>query len=191
MDLVPQLGTETFYDEESASKYLVASLSQWVSYEDAESFADKSNFLMSRCLRGFAVWSLDLDTQDYQALTALVGEDAMVHGFVEDQLNPDERRRLVDDLAAYTGQNCYVTMSCTDGSSDSGTGRCQTGYMSVATGHYPNQISPALPLVSCPEGQWHHVCCPSTALPRNCEWRGAPEQSEFGCNPGCGETVSR
>jgi len=189
MDLVPQLGAETFYDKDSTSRWMVYSLSQWVSYDDADSFADKTSFLMSRCLRGFAVWSLDLDTQDYQALTALVGEDAMVHALVEDQLNPDERRHLVGDLAAYTGQNCYVTQICTDGSSNNPESICVHGYMSVATGHYPLQIPFEMgsAVAQCDEGKWHHVCCPTEALPQNCEWSGAPERSEFGCDSGCGD----
>lgn len=186
---MPQLGAETFYDKESASKWMVYSLSQWISYDDAESFADKTSFLMRRCLRGFALWSLDLDTQDHQALTALVGEEAMTHALVEDQLNPDERKRLVDDLAAYTGQNCFVTQSCTDGSSTDTQARCGPGYMSVATGHYPLQIPFQFNsgVAPCDEGKWHHVCCPTAALPQSCEWHGAPEQSEFGCDSGCDE----
>ena len=186
-DLVPQLGTETFYDEGSASKWMVSSLSQWISYEDAESFGGKLTLLMTRCLRGFAVMSLDLDTQDHQALTALVGEEAMVRGLVEDQLSPDERKHLVDDLAAYTGQKCYVAQGCSDGSgNDPQLAKCGPNEMSIETAHFPLQIDRGF-LDECPEGKWHHICCPKAALPSNCEWRGAPEQSEFGCTPGCGE----
>jgi GH18 family chitinase len=188
MSMVPELGSETHYDKPSASKWLVYSLSQWISYDDSESFADKTAFLVSRCLRGWAVWSLDLDTQDYQGLTALVGERAMLDAFIEDQLNPDERKRLVHDLAAYTGQECFVSTGCTDGANNNGPpATCPAGYMSVETGHFPLQIIRGFgtQIVACPRGQWHHVCCPADAMPRNCEWSGAPEQSEFGCTRGC------
>lgn len=185
-DLVSNLGAETFYDAKSASQWLVYSLSQWISYDDSQSFADKTKFIHNYCLRGVAVWSLDLDTPDWQGLTAIFGETAMVHGFVDDQLNPDERAKLVDDLAAYTGQNCYVTEACTDGSSSDPLASCGPGYMSVETGHYPQQLDRQRTLAQCSDGEWHHVCCPQRALPQNCEWQGAPVRSEFGCEGGCG-----
>lgn len=181
-DLIPQLGAEIFSDSASASKWLVYSLSQWISYDDSDTFAEKTRFLHRRCLRGFAVWSLDLDTSDWQGLTAIVGEAAMVHGFVDDQLSPDDRKHLVDDLAAYTGQNCYVTQSCNDGTSTNPLASCGPGYMSVETGHYPQQIDQRLPLAECKEGEYHHVCCPTGAMPQNCKWQGAPERSAFGCD---------
>lgn len=147
---------------------MVSSLSQWISYEDAESFSRKLGLLMSRCLKGFAVWSLDLDTQDNQALTAVLGEHAMVRAFVENRLSVDERTRLVDDLAAYTGQNCYVTMACGES--------CKPDYLAVETAHLPKQIGKTGAVLECDEGDWHNICCPKKALPANCEWRGAPEQ---------------
>ena len=113
---------------------MVASLTQWTSYETSKSFADKIQFLSSRCLAGFAIWTLDYDTADYQALTALIGEDAMVHAIVEDALNPGERTRLVNDLAPFTGQNCYVTTSCTDGTNKEASASCAPGYSSLTTG---------------------------------------------------------
>jgi hypothetical protein len=186
-DLIPQLGTETFYDEDSVSRWMVSSLSQWISYEDAESFGGKVQLIMRRCLKGFAVSSLDLDTQDYQALTALVGEDAMVHGIVENQLSRGERQRLVSDLAAYTGQNCYIAEGCTDGTGDDDRATCGSGYMAVESGHAPTLFG-ARTLSKCDEGKWHYICCPKASLPNNCEWRGAPEQSEFGCSAGCGNS---
>lgn len=182
-DLIPQLGTETFSDSVSASKWLVYSLSQWISYDDNQTFADKTRFIHRRCLRGLAVWSLDLDTPDWQGLTAIMGETAMVHGFVDDQLNPEEKKQLVSDLAAYTGQNCYVTQACDDGSQITDVNaHCRPGYMSVAIGHYPQQIDAKMILNECKEGQYHHVCCPTRAMPQNCKWQGAPERNEFGCD---------
>jgi GH18 family chitinase len=87
LDYAGQFGSEPFYDKDSTSAWIVYSLSQFISYDDAQSFGDKTNFLMQRCLRGFAIWSLDLDTQDLQALTALVGEDAMDAAIIEDQVS--------------------------------------------------------------------------------------------------------
>lgn len=187
--LIPQLGTETFYDEPSSSRWMVSSLSQFISYEDAQSFAGKVNLIMTRCLKGFAVMSLDYDSQDNQALTALVGEAAMIRSLVTHRLNGEERKRLVDDFAAYTGQNCYVTEMCASGGGDDPPlGKCDPGYMAVETGHFPKQIHEGFTSVECAEGSWHAICCPKSHMPKNCEWRGTPERSSFGCNAGCGDS---
>jgi hypothetical protein len=185
IDIQGQLGTNDFYDNTSSTHYMVASLSQWIAYDTNASFADKMNFLTSRCLLGFALWTLDYDTSDYQALTALIGEDAMVHAIVEEALNPGERTQLVNDLAPYTGQNCYVTQGCTDGTNNDAFSNCGPGYSSVAIGHYPLQINQQMSLVTCQEGSWHQVCCPTDHQPKNCKWQGAPIRSEVGCTSGC------
>jgi hypothetical protein len=185
VDIESQLGTNPFDDKTSSTHYMVASLSQWITYENNASFADKINFLTSRCLLGFAIWTLDYDTSDFQALTSLIGEEAMVHAIVEDALYPEERAQLVNDLAPYTGQNCYVTQGCTDGSNTDSFSNCGPGYSSIATGHAPLQINQQMAVASCPDGQWHQVCCPTNHMPKSCKWQGAPIRSEVGCTTGC------
>ncbi|KAI0385398.1 chitinase A1 [Hypomontagnella monticulosa] len=190
VDIESQLGTNNFYDKASSTQYMVASLSQWISYENNASFADKISFLTSRCLLGFSIWTLDYDTADFQALAGLVGDEAFAHAIVEDALYPAERTQLVQDLAPYTGQNCFVTQGCTDGTNtDDSFSNCGAGYSSVATGHYPLQIDQRrVGTAQCPDGQWHQVCCPTDHMPKNCKWEGAPVRSEIGCNSGCGSS---
>ena len=167
---------------------MIYSSNQWISFDDAESFKDKITYLTSRCLKGLMIWALDLDTPDFQALSSLLGEDAVSDSLVDDSLDPGEKSQLISDLAAYTGQDCYVTPRCTDGTKNSrGSGQvCMAGYSSLEVGHAPLQMQVTTQTLPCKRGEWHHICCPSRAMPKSCEWVGAPERSEFGCDRGCG-----
>lgn len=169
---------------------MVYSSNQWISYDDEESFTAKKKFQSSRCLKGLMIWSLDLDTSDYEAMTGLMGQDAMQDALTDTGLDPGEKAQLTSDLAAYTGQDCYVTQRCTDGlNSNKGPGQvCMPGYSAVETGHAPLQMQVKTQSIPCKEGQWHEICCPTKAMPKNCEWIGAPIRSAFGCDRGCGST---
>lgn len=184
-----ELGSQSFYDEPSTVRWLVYASNQWISYEDAQSFRDKLKYQSSRCLKGSMIWSLDLDTTDFQAMTDFFGEEAMRDALGDTSLKPKDKERLVRDLAAYTGQDCYVTTDCTQGGLDQNPqASCRAGYTSVELSHSPWQIPGWAGLNSCQKGEFHHVCCPTKHAPKNCEWVGAPKQSEFGCNRGCGDS---
>lgn len=168
---------------------MVYGSNQWISFDDAESFQQKKKYLFSRCLRGLMIWSLDLDTQDFGAMTELFGEDAMADAIIDGSgLDPDDR----DELAAYTGEDCYVTPRCTDGTSDEqGPDQvCKGGFSALETAHNPTQHNANYDMHGkCAKGWWRTICCPTKAMPRNCEWVGAPEISTgFGCHRGCGDT---
>ncbi|KAI9892808.1 MAG: hypothetical protein M1814_000967 [Vezdaea aestivalis] len=181
---------ETHYDAQSTVKYIVYNGNQWISYDDAESFLDKKKFLSTRCLSGLMVWAIDQDTLDYQALTGLLGDEALRGSLLQGgDLDDYEKSKLSSQFGAYTGQNCYVTPKCTDGTSSArGSDQiCKGGFTSIETAHNPLQNSAIDNYDShCPTGSYHHICCPTQALPRNCKWNGAPERSAFGCDGKCG-----
>lgn len=183
-----ELGSVTFYDEETSVKYMVYGGNQWISWDDAESFNAKKKFMFKRCLKGLMIWELGLDSAGYGALRALFGDDAVDKGLSDTTLNPEEQAQLAFDLSAYTGQNCYVTQSCTKGGSDNAPDKIcgSPEYSSVAVSHNPVQMLTSRYALPCKEGEYHHICCPTKAKPKNCEWLGAPERSAFGCNRGCG-----
>jgi hypothetical protein len=184
-----ELSTTVKYDETSSVKWMTYGSNQWVSFDDAESFQAKLKYQFSRNLKGLMIWDLGLDTANYDALIGLFGQDAVSDGLQDSSLNPEEEKQLAFDLSAYTGQNCYVTPDCTDGKTDTSASRCKSGYSSVAVGRSLRSDRNVGGFATyCPEGSWHQICCPSKAMPKNCEWIGAPERSAFGCNGGCGKT---
>ncbi|KAF7354409.1 hypothetical protein MVEN_01129900 [Mycena venus] len=58
-------------DEDAAVKYVVWNTNQWVSFDDADTFALKINYADNRCIGGTMIWSLDQDDDSYSALNGL------------------------------------------------------------------------------------------------------------------------
>ncbi|CBF89323.1 hypothetical protein AN0517.2 [Aspergillus nidulans FGSC A4] len=181
------LDVHTFYDPETTVKYNVYEGTQWISYDDEQSFFDKKKYVSERCLSGWMVWAIDQDTGEFDALAGLIGED-LSSLQMEGGLTGDAANVLADTFAAYTGQNCFVTPRCTDGSSKEKNADqvCPSGYLSVDTAHNPLQAGNRELNGDCAEGWYRHICCPKDAMPKNCRWNGAPERSEFGCDGKCG-----
>jgi hypothetical protein len=184
-----ELSAVVKYDKKSSVKWMTYGSNQWVSFDDAESFQEKLKYQHSRCLKGLMIWDLGLDTANYDALIGLFGEDAVSAGLQDSTLNPDEEKQLAFDLSAYTGQNCYVSTVCTDGKSKSKEAICKAGYSSAAVGHQLKSGHQEVVFAGgCLKGEFKHICCPNKAMPKNCEWIGAPERSVFGCDGKCGKS---
>ncbi|KAJ5715268.1 uncharacterized protein N7483_012449 [Penicillium malachiteum] len=163
----------TYYDPVSTVKYNVYNGNQWISYNDAQSWQDNVRYLTSKCISGVMIWALDEDDGMH---TALRPSDA-------------QKEELTDQYSAHTGQNCYGTEECTDGSSfqnDNAEYVCGTGFSFVDTAHAPQQKLGYWIGDTCKSGTYRHICCPTNAMPTNFEWSGAPIRSEIGCNGKCG-----
>jgi chitinase len=88
------------------------------SYDNEQSFTDKKRFMSGRCLSGFMIWAVDQDTPDFQALAGLIGKEMLAGSLLEGgNLDSRSASALSDAFGAYTGQNCFVTPTCTDGAS--------------------------------------------------------------------------
>lgn len=181
------LDVHTYYDEDTTVKYNVWSGNQWISYDDQQSFNDKKEFASKRCLGGWMVWAINQDNGEFDALSGLVGED-LSSMQLEGGDGGEAKQVLADTFAAYTGQNCFTTDRCTDGSKGEKNPDqvCSSGYLSVETAHNPLQAGFKERHGDCDEGWYRYICCPKDAMPKNCEWNGAPERSEFGCDGACG-----
>lgn len=183
------LNVETFYDPVSTVKYNVFDGNQWVSYDDEQSWHDKLLYLTGKCLSGLMIWDIDQDDGQYSALTALLGEEAMTDVLLRGgDLSDNQKIDLANQFAAYTGQDCFITEVCTDGSRGQlGPDQvCPGGTSSVSTAHAPLQQAGRDIMGACSPGWYRHICCPTNAMPKNCEWNGAPVRSEVGCTGFCG-----
>ncbi|KAL2060601.1 hypothetical protein VTL71DRAFT_9242 [Oculimacula yallundae] len=183
------LDVKTFYDPTSTVKYNVFQYNQWISYDDEQSFFDKKKFLSSRCLSGLMIWAIDQDTEDHKALDGLFG-DSDLSQLEGGNLDPRTAGALSSAFGAYTGQNCFVTPTCTDGSDGQKQKDqvCPSGYSSVSTAHNPLQKPGHSLNGDCAKNWFRYVCCPTNAMPKNCKWNGAPVRSEFGCSGKCSST---
>ncbi|KAI1104572.1 putative bacteriodes thetaiotaomicron symbiotic chitinase [Jackrogersella minutella] len=183
------LDVHTFYNLSTTVKFNVYDGDQWISYDDEQSWTDKKAFLSKRCLSGLMIWALDQDNSTFEAYDGIMGDTSLLE-LEGGGLSPEATAKLADQFAAYTGQNCFVTPRCTDGSpGQQGPEQvCPGGYQSVSAAHTPKQAPGHDYFGDCSEGWWRSICCPKDALPRNCGWVGAPERSETGCSGSCGST---
>lgn len=61
-----------YWDQEAAVKYMTWDNDQWVSYDDQETFQQKIKWANGVGLGGLAIWAIDQDTDDLQALQGLL-----------------------------------------------------------------------------------------------------------------------
>jgi hypothetical protein len=129
------------------------------------------------CLGGVMIWALDQDTYDWQALSALLGQDVDGNDLLSGStLSSSEKKALSNDLSAYTGTNCYVS-ECVD----MNTGKCKTGYSVLDYVH-----SASFGIIEDPDdklcksgsegdedSQYRLICCPTNAMPTGCSWEGS------------------
>ncbi|RYP24055.1 hypothetical protein DL765_000783 [Monosporascus sp. GIB2] len=180
------LDVATFYDAENTVKWNVFQGNQWVSYDDAQSFRDKLDRLAGRCLSGAMIWAIDQDTTNFTAMNELFGDFSHLQ---LDGTSNESKEKLHDLFGQFTGQDCFVTPRCTDGTErEKGPEQvCPSGYASVDIAHNPQQRHPHELHGTCSKGWYRHICCPKASMPHNCEWNGAPERNVFGCSGKCGD----
>lgn len=175
------------YDESTGSKYMVYDGNQWISYDDAETFKDKRKFMDDRCIGGVMIWAIDQDTDDFQALSGLLGDDIVEGALLEGgSMSDEEKEALRDELGGLTGDSCYITTGCTGpGTNDTKLSECRSGYSALEKVHEPGDLtyrtSGYLQHENrfCPPHSWKTICCKSSSTPQNCNWRGGPERSSL------------
>lgn len=158
------------WDEAAAVNYLTYDNDQWISFDTNVTFKQKVDFANSHCLGGVMVWAVDQDTYDWEALSALLGEE--VDGAAVLQSGED-KGELASAYSAYTGADCYVT-----GCFDYNKGQCKNGYSVldyVHSGEYGVIQKPDDDLCDVGDegdGQYRLICCPTDAMPQGCLWGG-------------------
>ena len=160
---------KVFHVEEDAVNYMVWDSNQWVSYDDARTFKQKVKFAKEKCLGGLMIWAIDQDTYDYRALEGLLG--GKIAGGLMDggELTEDEKEELANDFNRFTGEDCYVSECVTE---SNGAATCKPGYNVLEFVHHPvGKLS--ITEKECVEDSWRLICCPSKAMPADCECKFA------------------
>lgn len=91
-----------------------------MSYDNNVTFKQRVDYANEICLGGVGIWAVDLDTYDWQALSALTGKDINGGSLLTSGEDPTT---LAAAYNAYTGADCYVS-ECVDWN----TGSCKSGY---------------------------------------------------------------
>jgi hypothetical protein len=182
------------YNEEHGVTYMVYDESQWITYDDEKSFAKKRDLLDHNCLGGVMIWAIDQDTEDFKALSTLLGDEFVTGALLEGgSLSEHEKKALAEELGGLTGDGCYVTMSCAGENSEQNKfNTCRNGDIAIEKLHSPGG-NPANAygssnllheVESCAKGQYKTVCCSAKSPAVNCKWQGAPERSSIYCSGG-------
>jgi chitinase len=165
MNVVSQLKLTPYYDKDAQAKYIVWNNDQWVSFDDADTFQAKIDYANKLGLGGVLIWSIDQDTQQLDALSAVLGKKGL------------SAFRAEADSASYWqeigAQDCYVT--------DCG-GSCKTGFLSLT--HQP--CGSAKPITRHSSQKDSQLCCPIASIPNSndCTWRGTAPSCNGHCQDG-------
>ena len=76
MDIIKDQKPDIVHDDKAAVNYFQygSSKDQWVSYDDSKTFKAKVDWSNKLGLGGLMIWAVDLDDEDFSALTGLVGK---------------------------------------------------------------------------------------------------------------------
>ncbi|KAL3262031.1 hypothetical protein ABHI18_003215 [Aspergillus niger] len=155
------------HDQAAAVKYFTFDNDQWVSYDDATTFAQKVAWANEVGLGGAMIWASDLDDDKYSAHAGLTNKTIMsnptLQGIDKALSNP---MSVIQDLASFNGQNCFkYEGKCVKlNDNDAMANACGSGYTVVGWDD-----------AGCGKKNCHcgkPVCCPTSSAPKDCIWRG-------------------
>jgi len=161
-DIIKQHKIKPYHDKKAAVKYITWNQDQWVSYDDKETFKAKIDFANKLGLGGLLIWAIDQDTDDLEALNAVVSPKSI------------KALAMTADDASYwddaTVPDCYVT--------DCG-GTCKPGFFKITQ----QPCGGAKPITRRSKEKDSQLCCPTASSPdpKKCTWRGNPTS----CNGHC------
>ncbi|KAK2015704.1 hypothetical protein LZ32DRAFT_689406 [Colletotrichum eremochloae] len=166
-DIIKKHNLKPYYEKEHQVKYIVWNQNQWVSYDDEETIKAKIDFANDQGLGGLLIWSIDQDTDNLDALGAVVGP----------QVKALAMKSTVSEDAAYwqqlSAQNCYVT-GC--------GGTCdKKGFKAITT----QPCGDATFFTRHSSEEDSTLCCPvnSAPDPKDCKWRSRGDAPT--CNGRC------
>ncbi|KAF2994020.1 hypothetical protein E8E14_001381 [Neopestalotiopsis sp. 37M] len=160
MQIIDKNDITATWDEVAAVKYITWNDDQWVSFDDKETFQQKIKWANSNGIGGLAIWALDQDTDDLEALQALLYPKTL-NAFYDNTTESSNWQQV-------QGGQCRVT--------DCGVQSCKTGEVHITTQQCSSKHGTA--------GQ-SQLCCPVSSAPdpSTCTWRGNPRP----CNGRCHE----
>ncbi|KAK2611936.1 hypothetical protein QQS21_002042 [Conoideocrella luteorostrata] len=153
------------YDKDAAVKYMTFDKDQWISYDDADTFADKISWAKKVGFSGSLIWASDLDDYDFTAHRALTGRKSI------GSLQNKKSTAKAAEVAATFGNNCYYE-------ENEHTRMCETGYIQMGRDGAGK----------CSDSEdtqcGNIICCPKSSGLRDCTWRGSGGDCNGQCHGG-------
>ncbi|GKT51071.1 killer toxin subunits alpha/beta [Colletotrichum spaethianum] len=163
MDIIADQDPEVVHDKEAAAKYIVFGdkKDQWVSFDDADTLQAKVEWADSVGLGGVMIWAVDLDDNDFSALSGLTGQS-----LASFELNL--KRTATAETAHWStvnGQQCIIS-DCLEKPD------VPAGYAIAPNGKFRDKCWWSSPVTG--NVPLHkYIYCPVNAMPQSCEWRGS------------------
>ncbi|KAL4812489.1 bacteriodes thetaiotaomicron symbiotic chitinase [Aspergillus spinulosporus] len=162
-DIISEEDPEIIHDKDAGVKYFTFGNDQWVSFDDEDTFKQKTDYANDVGLGGLMIWSIDQDDKQFTALEGLLGTSLQDYDL-------NLKRAQVTDAGHWTsinGQQCVM--------SDCGNpAQCPAGYGMAPNGNGFQD--------NCGSTKYRIICCPLDAMPTECLWRGG--ESSVG-RPSC------
>jgi chitinase len=164
-DLISSKNLKPKLYEKEAVKTITWDTTQWVSFDDEDTFKIKADLAKSQCIKNVMVWAVSHDDRNgtsAKALTKAVGRDVMSAPNIVAQPveNPPK------EIRACRWSNCNEN--------------CPAGFKNVMRNGTSETMVDG---TGCPGQSPHQWCCPAdTELP-TCTWRGFRDSGA--CRPGC------
>jgi len=155
-------------DKAAAVKQVVWDDDQWVSYDDAETFATKLEYADSVCISGSMIWASSLDDNLATASQALSKKTGHLAASLE------EKSVATDTYTACVWGSCG--------------GSCPSGTSAAQRGDGKNKGAASI-YNGCDVDVTRPFCCPSDDMP-TCQWRGSAPFCKGKCHTGEVEVIS-
>ncbi|PHH65091.1 hypothetical protein CDD81_3489 [Ophiocordyceps australis] len=106
---------QVYHSSSKLFKYTVFEDDTWAAFDDATTWAAKKALMHSLGMGGLGLWWLNHDNGRFEAMSELLGDFSSLQ-LKGGSATPQERKSLAEPMAAFTGQDCFATAQCTDGS---------------------------------------------------------------------------
>jgi chitinase len=151
-----------------AVKTITWDSTQWVSFDDEETFKIKGDLARSQCIKNVMVWAVshdDINGTNAKALTTAIGREVMSAPNIVAQPveNPPK------EIKACRWSNCGES--------------CPSGFKNVPRNGTDQMMVDSTGCAH--DGSVHSWCCPSDYTLPVCTWRGF--RNSGACSPGCAE----
>lgn len=171
LSIIETYDVDVVYDDVAAVKWITWDTTQWVSYDDSETLAQKKDFANELCLGGLMIWAVDYNNQ-----TNKTGFGSQSYADTSKSTTDFANEKTVSQQA---GIACY-TSQCGDD--------CMSGYSGVTNMNgQPGSLSTN---ERCTGDKVETLCCADGTTMGTCTWRGWRGQG-LPCSGGCnsGETL--
>ncbi|KAK2803673.1 hypothetical protein FQN50_006889 [Emmonsiellopsis sp. PD_5] len=163
---------DVIHDKEAAVKYFAWDSNQWISYDDEDTFKQKTDWADSVGFSGSLIWASDLDDYKLNAHKALTGKSNL--GTAKSRKQQRDQIPIVDNTDDFLGKKCWKykdTVDLDNPQASSCSPDIRMGYDKAGCKGDDGECGKP-------------ICCPSKSGLKDCYWRGSGGDCNGRCHPG-------